>query len=218
MRYRWEECVLDLAVLPGFLAAVLLITIAPGPDNVYIVAVALGQGVRAGVLSAVGMAVGMVVHVVAASLGLAVLLSSAPETLTGVRVGGGLYLGWLAVTTLRSATRSGLTGRDQPPHGRILGRAVLTNLSNPKVILFFAAFLPQFTRAGHGPIPLQLLTLGLIFLAVGLGWDSIVGLFAGRLGTALTQGSRAATALNVTSGLTFGVLALALLGEALWAA
>ncbi|GAA4502500.1 LysE family translocator [Actinoallomurus oryzae] len=209
---------LDFTVLPAFLAAVLLITIAPGPDSVYIVAVALGQGARAGVLSAVGMAVGMVVHVVAASLGLAVLLSSAPEALTGVQVGGGFYLGWLAVSTLRSATTSGLTGRGRPPDGRILGRAVVTNLSNPKVILFFAAFLPQFTRTGHGPIPLQLLTLGLIFLAVGLGWDSIVGLFAGRLGAVLAQGSRAATVLNVTAGITFAVLALLLLGEALWAA
>ncbi|MFC4122922.1 LysE family translocator [Nonomuraea zeae] len=206
----------DLAVLPAFLLAAFLVTVAPGPDNIYIVAVALDRGLRAGMLSAVGMALGMVVHVAAAALGLAVLLRTAPGALIVVQVLGALYLGWLAVSTLRSAGTPGAAARVPPSDGRILGRAVLTNLSNPKVILFFAAFLPQFTRDGHGPLPVQMLTLGLIFLAVGLGWDSVVGLFAGRLGGALAGGGRGATALSVGAGLTFGVLALLLLSQALW--
>ncbi|MFB9834299.1 LysE family translocator [Actinoallomurus acaciae] len=206
---------LDLAVLPGYLLAVLLVTIPPGPDNAYIVAVAIDRGPRAGVLSAVGMSLGMLVHVTAASLGLAIVLRSAPLALTAVRLGGAAYLAWLAVTTLRSARRSGHVTHAPPPDRRVLARAVLTNLTNPKVILFFAAFLPQFARAGRGPAALQFLTLGLIFLLVGLAWDSLVGLSAGRLGGALKSDGRAAAAVTVTAGVTFAVLALLLLLQAL---
>jgi threonine/homoserine/homoserine lactone efflux protein len=193
---RMEFGVLDLAVLPGYLVAVLLVTIPPGPDNAYIIAVAMDRGPRAGVLSAVGVSLGMLVHVTAASLGLALVLRSAPAALTAVRMGGTAYLAWLAITTLRSARRSGHTGHAPPPDRWILGRAVLTNLTNPKVILFFAAFLPQFARAGRGPAALQFLTLGLIFLIVGLAWDSLVGLSAGHLGGALKSNGHAATAVT----------------------
>ena len=208
---------IDLAVLPAYLVTVLVITLAPGPDNAYIAAIAVARGSRAGVLSALGMAVGMAVHVTAATLGLALLLRTIPVALTGVRLAGAIYLGWLAVSTLRSARDSATTAPLAPPDRQILGRALLTNLTNPKIILFFAAFLPQFTRTGYGPISVQLLTLGMVFLLIGLVWDSIVGLFAARLGTRLARGTRAATRLSVVAGLTFGVLALALLADVLFA-
>ncbi|WP_165978427.1 LysE family translocator [Actinomadura darangshiensis] len=210
-----EVGVLDPAVLPGYLLAVLLVTVPPGPDNAYIIAVAMDRGSRAGVLSAVGMSLGMLVHATAAALGLALVLQSAPNALTAIRLGGAAYLAWLAFTTLRSARRSGHIGHAPPPDRQILGRAVLTNLTNPKIILFFAAFLPQFARDGRGPAALQFLTLGLIFLLVGLMWDSIVGLLAARLGAALRGSGRAATAVTITAGLTFAALALLLLLQAL---
>jgi threonine/homoserine/homoserine lactone efflux protein len=206
--------VLDPAVLPGFLIAVLLVVVAPGPDNAYIIAVALHLGPRAGVLSAAGMALGMVVHVTAAAVGLALLLGATPWALDAVRLTGGAYLGWLAVDTLRGARRVGPHGEvDRPSERLVLRRAVLTNLTNPKVILFFAAFLPQFVRAGHGPTSAQLLTLGLIFLLVGLAVDATIGVAAGRAGAALAPGGRAATALAVAAGLTFATLAAVLVGE-----
>ncbi|MEV0578060.1 LysE family translocator [Streptomyces sp. NBC_01463] len=202
---------IDPAVLPGYLTAVLLVTVPPGPDNAYIVAVAVDRGPRAGVLSALGMSLGMVVHVTAASLGLAFLLQSTPAALTVIRLGGAAYLTWLAITTLRTARQSGLVAQPAPSDRRILGQAVLTNLTNPKIIVFFAAFLPQFVRPGNGPTGVQFLTLGVIFLLVGLTWDSVIGLFAGRLGATLRRGSRAATVLGISAGATFGVLALLLI-------
>jgi threonine/homoserine/homoserine lactone efflux protein len=203
---------LDLAVLPGFLVAVTLVTLAPGPDNTYIAAVALARGSRAGVLSAAGMSLGMVVHVSAAALGLAVLLHSTAWVLTAVQLAGATYLGWLAVTTLRTARRSTPLA-DAPPDRQLLKRAVLTNLTNPKVIIFFAAFLPQFTRHGHGPVAVQLLILGFIFLLVGLLCDSAIGLTVGRLGRSVAPDGRGATTLTVVAGLTFATLALVLLAE-----
>jgi threonine/homoserine/homoserine lactone efflux protein len=205
---------LDPAVLPGFLVAVALVTLAPGPDNTYIAAVALARGSRAGVLSAAGMSLGMVVHVSAAALGLALLLRSTAWVLTSVQLAGAAYLGWLAVTTLRAARRATHLG-DAPPDRQLLKRAVLTNLTNPKVIIFFAAFLPQFTRHGHGPLAVQLLTLGSIFLLVGLVCDSAIGLAVGRLGRSVAPGGRGATTLTVVAGLTFATLAVVLLAEVL---
>ena len=122
---------LDLAVLPGYLVAVLLVTIPPGPDNAYIIAVATDRGPRAGVLSALGMSLGMLVHVTAASLGLALVLRSAPVALTAIRLGGSAYLAWLAITTVRSARRAGHLGHAPPPDRWILGRAVRTTLTHP---------------------------------------------------------------------------------------
>lgn len=201
---------IDTGLLPGYLVAVLLIAIAPGPDMAYIVAAATAHGPRAGVLSAAGMAMGMVVHVTATALGLAALVTAMPVALDLIRLAGAAYLGWLAVDTLRSATTGGLTGHAAPTRGQLLRRATMTNLANPKVILFFAAFLPHFVRVDHGSVAGQLLVLGAMFLLVGLLVDSAIGLGAGQLRTALAPGSRAGRTLTVLAGATFAVLAVLL--------
>ncbi|BCJ37082.1 hypothetical protein Athai_45850 [Actinocatenispora thailandica] len=201
---------IDPALLPGYLVAVLLIAIAPGPDMAYIVAAATAHGPRAGVLSAAGMAAGMVVHVTATAVGLAALLTAVPVALDLIRLAGAAYLGWLAVDTLRSATGGGLAGRATPTRGQLLRRATMTNLANPKVILFFAAFLPHFVRLDRGSVTAQLLALGAMFLLVGLLVDSVIGLAAGQLRTALAPGSRAGRTLTVLAGATFAVLAVLL--------
>ncbi|MEV8314877.1 LysE family translocator [Streptomyces sp. NPDC059900] len=205
---------LDLALLPGYLAAVAVITVAPGPDAAYIVAVALERGPRAGLVSAAGMALGVVVHVTAAALGLAVLLRSTPVALMVVELVGGLYLGWLAVTAIRTAGKAPAEAPVAPPARQVLRRAVLTDLLNPKTVLFFAAFLPRFTSPERGPLWLQLLALGLIFLMMGLVWDSAIGLCAGLLGKGLMRGHRTAVAVNLLAGATFAVLAALLLMDA----
>ncbi|MEW2175152.1 LysE family translocator [Streptomyces sp. NPDC005406] len=210
---------LDLTLLPAYLAAVGIITVAPGPDAAYIVAVALERGPRAGLASAAGMALGMAVHVTAAALGLAVLLRSAPAVLLLVELAGGLYLAWLAVTSIRSArntTRNTtMKAPETPPEGQVLRRAALANLLNPKTVLFFSAFLPRFTTPERGHLWLQLLILGLIFLTTGLIWDGLIGLCAGRLGQTLTQSPRTAALVNLAAGVTFIALAAFLLTDAL---
>jgi threonine/homoserine/homoserine lactone efflux protein len=149
--------------------------------------------------------------VAAAALGLAILLGSAPEAIVVVQLVGAGYLGWLSVGALRG--HGGPT--TVPSDRRLLWRAVLTNLTNPKVIVFFAAFLPQFTRPGHGPVAVQFAILGLLFLLVGLLSDSLIGVSAGRLGAALAPSGRATRILNAISAATFAVLAVALLWDAL---
>ncbi|MFD1827808.1 MULTISPECIES: LysE family translocator [Mumia] len=203
----------DPSVLPAFVLAVVAVTIAPGPDNTYIAAVALRHGPRAGVVSALGMACGMVVHVTAAALGLAALLRLNPEIIVVIQLVGAAYLGWLAVDTLRGLSHTSEAG-EVPATRDVLVRATLTNLTNPKVIVFFAAFLPGFVVAGHGSTVVQMLTLGTLFLVVGLVCDVTIGIVAGRLGRALDSRGRAGTGLTVVAACVYATLALILLVEA----
>jgi threonine/homoserine/homoserine lactone efflux protein len=204
----------DPAVLPGFLVAVLLICLAPGTDMAFIIATSVGRGSAAGVRSAVGMALGMVLWTIATALGLGALLHAEPAVFASLRILGAVYLAWLGVGTLRSARAD--AGTEAPPSesAYLVGRGMLTNLTNPKILVFFVAFLPQFVRSAANGASLQLLTLGGLFLLVGLGVDCLVALAAGSLRTVLRPGGGAARALNVAAGITFCVLAAALAAEA----
>lgn len=203
----------DVSALPAFVVAVTVVTLAPGPDNTYIAAVALKHGPRAGVLSALGMACGMVVHVTAAALGLAALLRLNPQIIVAIQVGGAAYLGWLVFDTVRGLGKGSAVDR-VPATREVLVRATLTNLTNPKVILFFAAFLPGFVKDGHGSPAVQMLTLGTLFLVVGLVCDVAIGVLAGRLGRALDAHGRAGTTLTMVAACVYAGLSLLLLVEA----
>ncbi|HVB42790.1 MAG TPA: LysE family translocator [Streptosporangiaceae bacterium] len=202
------------AVLPGFLLVVLLICVAPGPDMAFIIAMSIDRGWRVGLQSAIGMAIGMAVWTVATAIGLAALLHAAPAALDAIRVVGAGYLLWLGFTTLRSARASSISEEAPASTGRnLVVRGMLTNLANPKIAVFFAAFLPQFVRTAAGPASLQLLALGGLFLVTGLGVDSLVALAAGRLRLALHPGGRMATGLSVTAGVVLCALAVGLAAE-----
>lgn len=129
---------IDPAVLPAFVAAVFVVTVAPGPDNTYIAAVAVQHGPAAAALSAIGMAAGMSVHVVVTAVGLAPLISTNALVLVAIQLVGGLYLAGISWTTLAQVGRRTTLDREAPPRD-LLRRAVLTNLTNPKVVLFFAS-------------------------------------------------------------------------------
>jgi threonine/homoserine/homoserine lactone efflux protein len=202
----------DPAVLPGFLLIVLVICVAPGPDMAFITAMSISGGPLAGVRASAGMAAGMAVWTLATALGLAALLHAAPAAMTAIRVAGAAYLLVLGIMTLRSARRA--TQEPAPPAGRIVLRGLLTNLGNPKIAVFFAAFLPQFVRADAGPAWSQLLTLGLLFLLMGLAVDAAVATAAGALRLTLAPGGRVQVALGVIAGLVLCALAAGLAVEA----
>ncbi|MGY1836334.1 LysE family translocator [Blastococcus sp. SYSU DS0510] len=204
----------DPAILPAFLGAVLVICLAPGPDLAFVMATGLRHGPRGGLLAALGMSVGMLVHTVAAAMGLAVMFERYPHALRTVQLLGACYLLHLAVQAVRPTAPDSSGPEPLPEAGHLLRRAAVTNLANPKIVLFFAAFLPQFTTAGR-PLASQLLVLGLLFLLVGLTIDGLVGLGAGRLRTALAPNGAAATALNRAAACVYAVLAGLLLYEVL---
>jgi threonine/homoserine/homoserine lactone efflux protein len=172
-----------------FVAASLALIVAPGPDTLYVLARGIGQGRRAGVISALGTCSGILVHTMLAALGLAVLLKTSPLAYLVVKYAGAAYLIYLGIKALRSheplaQTKSAMPQRS---HLRMYAQGLLTNVLNPKVALFFVAFLPQFVHPQAGPPAVQMLALGLLFDVMGLAYLIVVALLAGAAGRLLAK-------------------------------
>ena len=194
-----------LATMLAFSAAVALFAAVPGPSNLYVVAQSLGAGRRAGYLAALGCAAGASMYVAAAAMGLAAVLASSQWALAVLHYAGGLYLLYLAWTTWRSASTT------PPPAarrgGRYLTNGFLVELANPKVALFFVAFLPQFLSPERGALWSQVAVLGLLFAIIGLASDSawalVTGLVRDRVtsrGTWLRRSRRASSVVYAALG------------------
>jgi threonine/homoserine/homoserine lactone efflux protein len=154
----------DLTSLALFMTATLALNLAPGPDMLYVSTRSLAQGRRAGVISALGIAAGSVVHTVLIASGLAALLHAVPLAYDIVRFAGAAYLIWLGVQALRN-TGGPVSGKplDRASEWAIFRQGAVTNILNPKVALFFLAFLPQFVDAQRGSVALQIVVLGSLF-------------------------------------------------------
>lgn len=209
---------MDLTLLAAFLVACVVISIVPGPDMMYIVANAVAAGRRTGVVAALGMSSGIAGHTILAALGLGALIQAAPAVLDGLRIVGAVILLYLAYTAWKASrephdlttpdTTAGLRSTR-----RVYAMAVLTNLSNPKVIIFYLAFLPQFITTGPGSIPAtaQLLVLGGMLIVIGLSVDATIGLLAGTLSEKVLRRPGFRRWLERLSAAMFGALATRLL-------
>lgn len=194
-----------------FVGAGLLLNITPGPDVLYIVGRSLSQGRLAGVVSALGIAAGCLVHIAAAAFGLSALGLALPLAYDIVRYAGAAYLLWLGVRAWRAGAPGGDVRAMQPASlGRIFRQGMVTNVLNPKVALFFLAFLPQFTDASRGPLPLQFLLLGSIFVVNGTVVCVAYALAASWLGEWMRARYDVATWMNRAMGGLFIALGLRL--------
>jgi threonine/homoserine/homoserine lactone efflux protein len=202
----------DATSLITFIIAGLLLNLTPGPDVLYIVARSTSQGRAAGVVSVLGIVSGCLVHIVAAAAGLSALMVKVPIAYQIVRWAGAAYLAWLGLRALlhrRGALEAQqLTTQSLP---RIYWQGVITNVLNPKVALFFVAFLPQFTDPARGSLVLQFLVLGLIFnlnsLWVNLGYALVASHLWGWLRRRFGLGA----ALQRITGAVYLALGLRLL-------
>jgi len=164
--------------------------VVPGPAVLYIVARGIDQGRGAALSSAAGVAVGSLVHLTAAVLGLSVLLASSAVAFSVVKYLGAAYLVYLGIRTLLAKPDGSVAIDRQPrPLRRLFAQGVVVQLLNPKIALFFLAFLPQFVDPARGPVALQTLALGAVLVGLGMCTDSVYGLLAGSLGGML-RGSR----------------------------
>ncbi len=164
------------------LAGAVLIAI-PGPNHVYIVTRSLSQGRAAGLASALGVEAGTLVHIAAAAAGLSAVVASSAVAFDVLRYLGATYLVYLGVRTLlrhEPLAFDGVAGA--VPLRRVFADGALVNVLNPKVALFFLAFLPQFVDSSRGPVALQVVVLGVILAAIGLASDVGYALAAGVLG------------------------------------
>jgi len=182
----------ELPQLLVFMAAGWLLNLTPGPDALYIVSSALRSGVRAGMVAALGIVSGCFVHVFAAALGMGALLAASSTAFTVLKWAGAAYLVWIGVKLLWSRDASVVVPAQGVPVpvpadlGRIYRRGFLTNVLNPKVALFFLAFVPQFIAPGTTDKVAVFLLLGLLFnlnsLPINFGYAWLACWAAGRVG------------------------------------
>lgn len=192
-----------LDLLLTYLAACLIVVIAPGPDNILAISRGLSQGRAAACLSATGAGLGIMVHALAAALGLSLLIQASPVAFWVVKAVGGVYLLWLGWKALASRNLISFEPSAHQSLRKVFFTGLLSNVLNPKPGLFVLAFLPQFVSAGRGPVAVQMLVYGAIFALLTAVIFSVLGCCASTLSAWLRRHPRFGTGLNVGAGLTF---------------
>jgi threonine/homoserine/homoserine lactone efflux protein len=200
----------EKAAFVAFLIAAFALNLAPGPDMLYVIGRSVGQGRKAGIVSSLGVFVGCWVHILAAAFGIAALLRSFPIAFNVVRYAGAAYLIYLGIKML--AQKTDLTSQQLRAEklGVIFRQGAITNMLNPKVAIFFLAFLPQFVDARRGNVVLQILLLGLIFNVGGTLVNLAVAYAGGTLGELLRRNQSIARLQRRFTGLIFVGLGLRL--------
>ena len=188
-----------------FLAAGILLNLTPGPDTAYILGRTIAQGREAGIASAFGICVGSIFHTCAAALGLSAILATSAVTFSAIKLLGGAYLMFLGIKMLfdrqrELSLRSNFRRRTTAAAFR---QGVFTNLLNPKVALFFLAFLPQFIDPASNMKVLAFLTLGLTFVTTGTIWCLILAWFASAFSERLRGSQAVGQWLNQAAGALF---------------
>ena len=179
---------IDLSTLMAYVAVVLGFVFIPGPATLLTVARATSSGTRVGIATGAGVAAGDVFHTVMAMVGISAIIATSATLFSIVKYIGAAYLVYLGIRAIIERTPANPTaGALAISAGKAFRQAVLTEVLNPKTALFFLAFLPQFVRPENGSVMLQLMTLGLIFVLLGLFSTVVFAVSAGRLGTFLRR-------------------------------
>lgn len=209
------DALLSLPQSAGFLLAALLVTLAPGPDNLLVLSLGMARGRRQGIAFGLGCAAGCLNHTLLAALGISALIAASPAAFSVLKTAGGLYLVWLGYQAIHNARPSGATAPASAPEnsGQLFRKGLIANAINPKVVLFFLAFLPQFVDHARADAGLQIAQLGLLFtlqaalVFAGIGW------FAGRIGERLARSPRLGLWLDRVAGGVFVLLGARLLSD-----
>lgn len=202
---------MSTAQLALFAAAALLLALAPGPDNLAVLALGIARGRAASLGFALGCAAGCLNHTLLVTLGVTALIAASPHALRALQIAGAAYLLWLGLRqTLNAGNAAAATLPPVAGWGAHFRRGLLANLINPKVALFFIAFLPQFVRPEGWPARVQMLVFGILFSTLAALVFTLVALGAARLGAWLRRRPRLSVWLERASGGLFIALGLRL--------
>lgn len=208
---------MELTNFTLFFAASWVLILTPGPDMIYVITRGISQGRKAGVVSAAGVTLGILVHTLFAAFGLAVILQTSALAFMAVKYAGAAYLIYLGIKSLKDSTGFALNRPHATAmtHRKIFIQGMLTNVLNPKIALFFLAFLPQFVNPAASNASLQMACLGSIFAFLGLIFLTLLGFFSGKIGSLLATRRRLADRIRwVTGSLLIGLgLRLALVRD-----
>jgi threonine/homoserine/homoserine lactone efflux protein len=202
---------LSIETFSAFFLASTLLAIAPGPDNVFVLTQSALHGKLSGLVVVFGLCTGLLVHTAAVAFGVAVIFQASTLAFTLLKIIGAGYLVYLAWQIFRATPEQIHMQSDQQKSlGTLYRRGIIMNVTNPKVSIFFLAFLPQFADPGRGPISLQMVALGGIFITATILVFGAMALIGGALGEWLNRSERAQRVMNWTAGTIFVGLALKL--------
>jgi threonine/homoserine/homoserine lactone efflux protein len=196
-----------------FLLAAILLTVSPGPDNLMVLGMGMSKGRKHGIAFGLGCAFGCLSHTVLAVVGVSALIAASPVAFTVLKVAGGLYLvklGWGAWRHA-GAVKVAAVGVPAESPARLFWKGCLANAINPKVVLFFLSFLPQFVVASNGDVGWQLGALGVVFTLQAAVLFGLLGWFAGAIGQWLARKPRAGVVLDRAAGTVYIALGLKLI-------
>lgn len=203
----------SLDTMSLFVVTSVVLGLAPGPDNIFILTQSALSGRKTGLIVTLGLCTGILIHTLLVSVGVSVIFRSSEIAFTLLKVAGAsylAYLAWQAFKAKASDLEEGEAKASRLKWHRLYIRGIIMNVTNPKVAVFFLAFLPQFADPSNGPISLQLMILGVIFDLVTLLVFTLIAFGAGYLGDWLKRTKGAQTAINYIAGTIFLALALRL--------
>lgn len=194
-----------------FFAASVGLALSPGPDNVFVLAQSALSGRRAGLMVTLGLCTGLLVHSAAVAFGVATLIKNTDYGFFMIKLLGVAYLSYLAVQLFKAKAMTLGQSQTTVPSARLYRRGIIMNVTNPKVAIFFLAFLPQFTDPEKGSMTVQLLTLGGIFIVATAVVFGSIAWFSGFLRERLFNSEAAQNVLNRSAAVLFAGLAVNLL-------
>ncbi len=195
---------LSVETIIAFITTATLLAFAPGPDNIFVLTQSATMGRKSGIYVTLGLCTGLIVHTLAVAMGVAVIFQVSALAFTSLKLAGAGYLLYLAWGALRAPSEDISTNaRNGFSAMALYKRGIIMNITNPKVAIFFMAFLPQFTNPEAGSVTLQMISLGGLFIAVALVCFSTIAVLSGSLKQMLTRSPRSQEVLNKVAGCVF---------------
>ncbi len=202
---------MDFETILLFITASTLLALAPGPDNLFVLTQSMSKGAKPGIFVTLGLCSGLIFHTTAVALGVAAIFQTSIFAFNMLKFVGAGYLLYLAYMSFKSSLNSSVEAdKSSLSPFKLYKRGIIMNVTNPKVSIFFLAFLPQFTNPATGSVTLQIFTLGAIFMLCALVVFSSIALVAGKLGNWFNKSKNAENILNKVAGTVFVGLALKL--------
>ncbi len=201
----------DFDTLLIFITASIALALVPGPDNIFVLTQSMSKGAKSGIATTLGLCTGLIVHTTAVALGIAVIFQTSLLAFNLLKYIGALYLLYLAYLSFKDSSSLHVKANKKDyTYMQLYKRGIFMNVTNPKVSIFFLAFLPQFTDASKGNVTFQIFLLGFLFILSALVVFGSISVLAGKIGEWFNRSQKANMILNRIAGTIFGALAVKL--------
>lgn len=202
---------IDWLNLFAFLTASVLLTLLPGPDTLFVISQSITNGRKAGILFALGLCTGLIAHTAAASFGISIIFQESPLLFKIVKILGAVYIAWLGIAEIIPINKGNNQHSNKAEQTNLYRRGIIMNLLNPKVALFFLAFLPQFVSTDSSNVSREMFILGLIFIIQAIIVFSILAIVADHLSNLFLSKVRHSKTVGWTKAALFLIIAVYLI-------